>query len=355
MLLPRPQRSRRLRMTASRIDPELLAALLDGRARPTEREALLRLIASSREAYDEFSEAAAIWRGLHSEVDWPETFDEHEPSVPRESQQAPASVVMLTSSDVSVAPRIGLNEATGGRQFRRRAFMLAAAVLAIVLVLRLRHTSPDVSVLEVARAAHVAGASGSGSLARTLGPRWDTPEWTVTRGSSAQRSATAQAFRLGVRFAQFELAANAHDTVAVRTAAENLQPELRDIEGAGPVIEQVQSIAQQHERASAGVREMLGANLRDVAGETSFFDLGVWVSAAQVAARGGDSRFFEKNGAGMRTLITILGNLLGATSAPASNALGGLRELARRGVTARDELTLVQATLSAVARTAGSD
>lgn len=285
-------------MSTPRIDPELLAAFLDGMATPAEREEVLSLIAGSREAYAEFSEATAIRGALHGGVTSAAFPVSTSDQSPRETSAAPASpVVAQTPAHAPPAARNRL-------RFVVPIVLLAAAVLAIVVIPRSKRATAAVDVVAIAQATRVTGATGAGSVVKTIGQQWDAPGWTVTRGAGTETQAiTARGFRTGLRLAQLQVAINAGDSLAAAGAKAQAQSLLGDIDGSGPLSQALDHIG----AASApGELTALASGVRALLGERAWFDLGVWIGAAQVAAAGDQRAFFVPDGAAVGSLRGIL-------------------------------------------------
>jgi hypothetical protein len=285
-------------MSAPLIDFELLAVFLDGTATPDERQTVLRLVASSRQAYAELREAAAIREGLHVEV------------APAVGPERVVASVAETSA-LRVAPAPGPKTVRGGTTTRQFRFalpvaMLAAAGLAIVFVQRMQTARPEMSVIALAQAMRVEGATGSGSLAQRFGTQWDAPGWSVMRGSAVPPSLSARAFRAGVRAGLLEMGVGARDTIAIGGAAVELVAMLGHVTGSASIAAQLEDMAHGRSIATSSERARLFGGMRDVMGEAAWFDLGVWIATAQTAARNRQMSFFRANGPGMLALSDLL-------------------------------------------------
>lgn len=272
-------------MTTTHIDPELLAAFLDGTLSAQEREQVLRAIASSPAAYAEFSEAAGI-RGALYEAD-------HAPTVATQ-----AVLTLSESTSRSPAPP---------RRWSRLAMPAALLAAAMTMVLVSRQTSVrGGSALLVAQSLRVAGATGSGALTRALGAGWDEPGWGNQRGSDDARQSPGRAFRVGVRFAQLEVAINAGDTIAVFRAKDLLQTLLRDTEGAAPLARELDELWRPVQNPARSGQGAIGTDLRNIVAEPDWFDLGVWCGAAQIAARAAQPAFFAPDGTPVAELARLM-------------------------------------------------
>ncbi len=266
-------------MSDHELNAESLAALLDGTASAAEREAVLRTIAASQSAYAQFIEASAIRRELRVDDDDADAADVRGPD------------------DLAARRRRFL-------RFLGPLAILAAAL--VVAVVSRQSRVANVSVLQIAQTTRVAGAEGSGSLQRTLGANWNDAAWSVTRGSTATRENAPLAFRAGVRFAQLEIAENAADTAAVRVVVKELEPLLASVSGSGPIAERLEIMATSFAKRTAKQREAFARQVRALFSATDWFDLGVWVGAAQVAARNEQLPFFDANNAPLSRLSALL-------------------------------------------------
>lgn len=269
-------------MSTALIDPELLAAVLDGTATSEERAAVMHQIAGSRTAHAQFVEAAAIHRELTGAAPMP---GEHTPS-PVPGAIGPAAV--STSRWWRVAAPLAL----------------AAAALVIVFVQRSPAPAGDFLVA-VAPASRVVGATGSGSLERVLGPGWDEPGWTVTRGVGAQRATSSRAFRSGVRMAQFDAAARAADTAAAQAAVAQLRDLIADVSGSAPVASQLETLSQQLSPSDSAAHVALASQLRSLLGAADWYDLGFWTGASHVAALSGRAVEFTRDARLMSALEAL--------------------------------------------------
>lgn len=283
-------------MTTPHLDPELLAAFLDGAVTPDERSRVLQTIAASPEAYAEFAEAAAIREALHA----------------NEMSAAPAA---------STAPPLPA-------RWRRIAVplsLLAAAGVAITVAVRLRPATGRADAFAVvAQATNLNMTSGSGSLSARLGPDWERAGWSLTRGTGDDIAPPARAFRAGLRAAQLEAAVGARDSIAIGNAVLALEQLLAETPGAGPTTTQLRSLASNTATIDADGRRVLAGQLSALLGAPDAFDLGVWVGTAQIAARAGDARFFAPGGAGSAYPLRELSDRLRASSGAAAAMVDSL-------------------------------
>ena len=179
-------------MSQPEIDPETMAALVDGTLAPAERARVMALIASS----DELREA------------WLDTI-----AVAEELRRTPGS-------DRPLGP--------ARRPPRRRLLFLAPmAVAAILLVVLFRR--PDSAVWRLA--SELGDAATVVSPRVTIGPDWALGRWTATRGEGTSVAPPARLFRLGAGVVRYEVAVQAADTTAARQVAADLHELAGDLPG----------------------------------------------------------------------------------------------------------------------------
>ena len=257
-------------MTQSDIDPERLAALLDGRLGQTERAELLSRLAASEQSLEAHADAVAVANELE----------------PRRRQ-------LPTIRWIAIAA------------------VLAGIALAPWLWTRLRPSAPD----EPGRFVALLAARSAGLPAGLE----DSP-WGSVRGADEPLTADARAVRLGARLVDLELAVQRGDTVAARVAAD-VSALLEGIPAAGPVSAMYRDIGQ---RAGAAPRDLepllaeAGSAAAKLAGP-DLVRLGAWVEAARIAAAAHDAGFFGARQS--RATLADAGTLAGLTE-PARAALG---------------------------------
>ena len=366
-------------MSASRIEPALLAAMLEGTATPAERELVLRLIADSPDAYTQFQMATELHDAFHDSVALDAATDRDVQSEAREvaertlrtddrtTQEHPAKadqptvtprVVRTAEGPMRAASTMLTTSDTGTRTSRFRILMpvaiLAAAGIAIVMLTRTASPNPAPNAIAIAQGLRVAGAQGSGSLARTIGADWDVPGWTVARGGETQLATPARAFRAGVRLGQLEIAANSRDTTAAINAMRELQALLSDVPGFATVAAQLDPLTTQYSQDARGSRLVLADQIRTLSQDTARFDLGVWIAAAQTAVRARDMTFFVADGSQLLVLRRILESGITLQDDNARRAFDAMRDLAQRGASQTEgTLNDVRITLTRVASAAG--
>lgn len=257
-------------MTQSDIDPERLAALLDGRLGKTERAELLSHLAASEQTLEAYADAVAAVSQL-------------------EPQRRPLPPIRWIAI----------------------AAVLAGIALAPWLWTRLRPSAADdpgrfVALLAARPAGLPAGLE-------------DSP-WGSVRGADEPLTADARAVRLGALLVDLELAVQRGDTVAARVAAD-VGVLLEAIPAAGPVSAMYRDIGQRAGGAPRDLEPLLteaGSAAAKLA-DPDLVRLGAWVEAARVAAAAHDAGFFRARQS--RATLADAGTLAGLTE-PARAALG---------------------------------
>ena len=331
-------------MSDERIDPETLAAFLEGRVSPEEREAVLRTLARSKEAYASFMEASAIHRELA---------DSSPISAGAAVVPPPAAPDRLVAGSVGGTAR----EAANARWFRPRRFapiLIAAGFFAILIARGGTRRAAEDEAIRLAQGTTLTTDRGSGTLTRTLGDTWDQPPWSIVRGGETTSADRALAVRAGVRFAEFEIAAQLADSTAATSSAQSIAQLLSNTEGAAPIAATFRDLASAPSFGGRSQRATSAGQLRALLGTPDWFDLGVWAGTARLAALAGDTAFFAPGSRGTSSLRRLLeghtGNQASDEWRPVVNALQPvLMDRVRR----RDELAEVgRAVDSAIAEAA---
>lgn len=245
------------------VDPERLAALLDNRLDPKERDDVLRQLAGSEDAREVFGDAAAVLREIE-ETD---------------------------KAGEAGGPEKGAPESAWRRLFRSPAFrsaLAAAIVIAVVLPVALRtrgDRSPSVVVM---------GFTAALSDTSALPSDWNAQPWSARRGADAPLSDTARAIRLGARLADLELSIRARDTmsIAVAEAAASL---LAELPVSGPAVTAIRSVGADTGASPAVRLERLSAarRLAEALVARDALDEGSRLEAARIAAYRRDTAFFR--------------------------------------------------------------
>jgi hypothetical protein len=259
-----------------RIDPETLAAFLEGGLAPAERERVMRALAESPEAYADFTEAAAVARDVDVTANTP---------------LEPATVVPIQAAKARrtswyVAP-----------------ILLAAGIAAVVVVKRGAGVGANTgAAIMLAQATHVVPGP-SGAVTTTLGESWDQPPWSVARGGESGAGDAARAFRAGARYAEMEVAVRAADSAATTRLAETLARAAESVDAGGPIAAQLRDV---RVTTTAADRARVAARLRSVLGASATFDAGVWTETARLSLLSNRLDFFGPENLPMTELRRLI-------------------------------------------------
>jgi len=255
-------------VTASKIDPERLAALLDGRLDAAARAEVLSQLESSPEALEAYADAVAIRRELEGDA--------------AGATEAPPAVQL--------------------HKWRRLGpgtwFAIAAGLLVAI-------AWPVFRVMETTRATSsspliVAGYETAGSR---WPDAWDGTPWAETRGPSDQLSPTARAVRIGARLTDYGVLVRAGDSTAAAVAFDVAA--LLDPIPAGSAV-----ASQFRDFAARQVTGVTAAELSRAAGDAEQLAgnqearVGGWLEGARLAAAQRDEQFFDP--ARLRTAAAVL-------------------------------------------------
>jgi len=255
-------------MSGERVEPETLAAFLDGNLNPAERERVLKILAESPEEHEVFVDAARAASAL---------------------------------GDRSVVPIETARRRTNHWLVAIPAF-IAAGIAAVVVVPRLEGGG-RFTPMELASQLSVVSAPGAGSLAARLGDNWDQPGWSVMRGANADVAESARAFRVGARATDVEIAIRAEDSTALQLVGTELIELVSGVDAGAASVAQYRRILATGISASESDRRAAAAALRSLMRNAVWFDLGAWIEAARVAAVAGNVGYLRST-AGSLTQLT---------------------------------------------------
>lgn len=237
------------------IDPELLAAFLEGRVTPDERATVLSLLARSREARELVAEATAL---LQDEL------------------EQPASPRLGTES----SPR---RQAAWWRQWR--IALPAAAVVALIAFFR-----PGTSRPEALRTSQVPGLVGASTPEREVlvdGPT----SWNRSRGGAATDADPEVSFRVGYRMVDLAVALSLEEASAAATVGAEVTALLRPLPLAGSGIAVVRALleppAVSDPEARARLLDLADRELEDLL-DPAWLLLGRWTAGAATATANGE-------------------------------------------------------------------
>ena len=269
-------------MNETGIDPERLAALLDGRLSKAERAELVSRLAASEQTLEAYADAAAVAGEL-------------QPGRRRWLPPVRWIAIAAALAGLALAPWLWTRARSGARDDPGRFVALLA--------------------------------SRTGSLPAGL----DANPWGSVRGPDQALTAGARAARLGARLVDLELAVQRRDTMAAAMAADIIA--LLDwVPAAGPVSAMYRDIGA---RAGAPPRELephlaRAARAAAALAGPDLVQLGAWAEAARIAAARQDTRFFHARQS--RETLARADTLAGLTM-PARAALGRVQPALAAGRT----------------------
>jgi hypothetical protein len=256
------------------IDPERLAALLDGRLTEAQRAELLAQLAGSEPDLEILATAIAAARDAEA----------HDAAT--SSSGAPAAnapVAGAAHREASIAPR-----RTGSwREPAVRWAALAAGIAIIVLIPFVRSRLARPATGDSARYVALLGAGA------TLPTGWDGHPWSTTRGATDALTADSRDARIGARLVDLGLAVQSRDTTAASIASD-IATLLEPLPASGPLTSLYHQLASRIRDSTADwaplalqARSATQPLIASAAG-----DAGAWLEAARIAAARHDASFF---------------------------------------------------------------
>lgn len=272
-------------MNDPEVDPQRLAALLDGRLDEEERRATLEQLMASDDGLALYADVAAVLGELDDEAPAAGALATT-PAVPRRSEPVvdrparPPETAGATVLPIDARPRVRT-----ARRVPWLAIAASIAVLALVPAVWLRaRTAEGVPAYVASLAAPDAG----------LPTNWNGTPWPTTRGAGDPLTPEARAIRVGARLADLELLARTRDPRAAETATE-IVALLEEQPGAGAAAASIEPLHERLRRGAvvepgmiAGARVAATAAVGDEAAA-----VGMWLEAARVAAARRDAEFFR--------------------------------------------------------------
>lgn len=321
-------------MSNERIDPETLAAFLDGTLSASDRERLVRAAAEGGTEYEELIEAQALLYDGVAGV---------------EATRLPVAVTSDPSSKSRSSP--SRRWWTNGTAWKLGAILVAASIAGVLL--QRAAGSPDASrtagtvqqVMALAAGANPDSAFGAG---------WHQIDWSITRGPSQSVDDGVYAFRLGVRFVDLAVALSSNDTSARRTLGQTLVALASNSETGSPVAVRIEALAGPNARPTAAEVSSVGDDLRTLVNHPVAYDAAVWTESARAGARANQATFFARDGAPIRELQRIIAELeaLQPTGpAPTADVLETLKQVDEQSRTSPADVGAIASMLdSTVAR-----
>ncbi|HWK88679.1 MAG TPA: hypothetical protein VNP72_01740 [Longimicrobium sp.] len=332
------------------VDPEEVAALLDGRLTAEERAALMERLARSPEDFEMLAEAMRL------------VGDDPRPVPPPPVPElAGATLVEADPAAVPVPPPSPVGAGglavppSMGRVRPRRLWIPVVAVLALALLVpfALRRDGGGAGLR--LRGSDLVDERGNGSLADALDPGWAQPGWAVMRGGGSGAADLATEFRIGVRLVDVEIALDTRDAAAVRLVQPDLAELLKRRQAPPPLVAEYEDIGARAGNPTAKLASdgrRAAAQTRDEFRDSPAFEAGVWVEQARLATLGDEWDFFDARFAG--DLDGVIANARGGgMDASFVKALEQVRALVRDGVAPSEQTALSPALARVVELGAG--
>lgn len=248
-------------MSRDSLDPEVLAALLDGKLSGAERERALAQLARSPRDYELFVEAARTLQDL--------------------GDAAPASSALDETVNFPVQP-------PRARRWAPMVGLLMAASLAALLIGPRLLSKDTMNPRGLLDGAMLVSPSAS-TLESALGSEWFSPGWSIMRGEVVSLSIDQRAFRIGVRLADLDAAHEAIDTAALRIARAELIELLRGFEASGPLVALFEPV---RARISDAEFNDSARALHDFVA-SPHYTLGVLIEQARLSSMAGRTEMFD--------------------------------------------------------------
>ena len=241
----------------TRIDPERLAALLDGRLSPAEAAAVRAQLANADEdTLGAYADAIAIAGAQQGDA------------VPGDRAKA---------TDVPIGTR-------RARWLYASGLLAAAAIVAGVLLSRSRSETNG-----------LAGGYQVAMYVAALPPNVSsdtTPLWASTRGAGVALNERARSARIGVLLADLEIAARTNAPTG--PIAAQIEQAIADIPGGSPVSLELRAMMTQNQAHNEARRADIGDHAIALV-DAVVAKSAAWLEVARVAARAGDTTFVKRS------------------------------------------------------------
>ncbi|MGH7459973.1 MAG: hypothetical protein ACREMA_02955 [Longimicrobiales bacterium] len=273
-------------MSDKPIDPETIAAFVDGTLKRRERTRVIRALARDEELYEMVVEAMAVRREVP-----PHDMPAPVPTVPERIKQIFESFRPIPRRAAAPIP-------WWRRPLPAAAASLAAAAVAALLIVPQLSKSAGLDPLQLT--AHASWQQSGGSAA--LGEDWNQIEWPASRSDAPTTVPTNAAFRAGILLVNIEVAAKLNDSARATSAGGELAEVMRSVDGGGMA-------AAAAEATTAPARRELRRTLEDRFGDSPWYALGLWLGQARLAAIAGDMSFFAPDARATRELQDLRSKL----------------------------------------------
>jgi len=312
-------------LNSERIDPETLAAFLDGTLPADERERVLQALAQGGAAYDDLIEAQALWAG-----------DEIGTAAPPPPVAPPQDPPLLTPrSTTKPGPTYEARRWRRGGVLTIGSFLAAASIAGVVLVKGSFGASRSPTSATLANLTATANGQDPTSL---FGAGWDQVNWSITRGPSDLPDDRVRAFRLGVRFVDFAMAASSRNAESRRELGRMLSEIAAKAEtgtAATGVAARVDSLTDSAQSPSGADLTALSDDLRTLVAQAAWYDAAVWSESARLAGRARRMAFFANDNV-TRELRRIVSQM--NADSPTADVIQSLRRVSEQHLTTDADL-----------------
>ncbi|MGH7460600.1 MAG: hypothetical protein ACREMA_06180 [Longimicrobiales bacterium] len=258
-------------MTAGSIDPETIAAFLDGTLSASERDPVTRALISSPELYETFIEARAVRDELNTT---------------REPIKIRTHVVPIRKHRAVRLKRLQV------------ALPIAAVLAGVLVVERVALAPRGPQALRLLEDAAWLAANQQGAPSSLPG-NWSRIVWPASRSAASSGVPANAAFRAGVLLVNIEVAAAIGDSANARTAAADLTNVLSNVSGGVPATTLLAAAT------SSAARRELAQELQNLFADSPWYEFGMWLGQARLAAAANDLSFFAPAGPAAKPLSDV--------------------------------------------------
>jgi len=285
------------------LDPDLIAAFIDGKLSGADRDRVVKLLAESEAAFEVYADAVRARDDLDADA-----------------------VVSLPAR----------RENRSKRWWMAGAPIAAAAALLIVVLPTVQSRRADATL--AMRAESIAETlTGRPQLASALGSTWDEGRWSVNRGGGSTVIDSTAALRLGVRATDLQVALAVEDRERAGRIAGEMVEMLGSLNLSGDMSAQYGDLRKRITTgdsigAIAGAASAADDSLRKFL-DSRWYGVGKWLAAGELAARTHSADFFKAS----ETTRFLDAAIRGGGFAPDEvESLRRVESVVKRGVTESD-------------------
>jgi hypothetical protein len=277
------------RVRSTSLDPETIAAFLDGRLNAEERARVINELARSPEDYETLIEAAANQRELaHA--------SNSSSSPAKVTGEIPQAALVFTQRLKAPSWALGLP--------------IAAAIVLLLALPTIFSRVRNPVTLNLLRGADWLDSARRAGPSAALGTNWSRVEWPASRSVEPSGSSTGAGFRAGVTLVNLIVAAQGRDSASVVATAADLTRVLGNVQGAGSAAAQSAQVQREPSAEHNQITRDVDRSMRELFGDSPWFALGVWVGQARLAALANDLSFFAPESRAARELSSIRDRLV---------------------------------------------